>query len=96
MISRTVHHLASINKRRRVTTYVVVETREAGSVNFRTGPLAPRDDNRYPGDWSVRRHESGGLELTFTGSQHNSRDVVKVIPPNRADHFILSCLEVTR
>lgn len=73
--------------------HTVTDVRGPGEVNFRTGRLW-RGDRRYPGDWMVRRHESGGVEMTFTGSQHNSKDVVKVIAAEHVDKLILSLLEV--
>lgn len=72
--------------------YSVGDTRGPGEVNFRSG-VCWRSDSRYPGDWMVRRHETGGIEITYTGSQHNSKDIVKVIPPEQVDRFILSILE---
>lgn len=73
--------------------YRVTDYSYMPSVNFRTGPCW-RSDNRYPGDWMVRRHESGGVEITFTGLTHRSKDIVKVIDARYVDKFILSLLEV--
>lgn len=73
-------------------TYTVEDTRGPGQINTRMGNLW-RPDNRYPGDWMMRRHESGGVELTFTGSQHNSKEIKKIIPADQVDRFILSLLE---
>jgi hypothetical protein len=76
----------------RVFSYLVKATFTGGSVNFRTGRLW-RPDNRYPGDWSVRRHESGGIEFTFNGVTHRSKPIVKVIDKKDVDGLILSLLE---
>lgn len=75
--------------------HTVSVTYEAGSFNSRAGHLW-RPDNRYPGDWMIRRHESGGAEITFTGSQHNSKEIKKIIPEREIDRVILSLLEVRR
>jgi hypothetical protein len=64
------------------------------NVNFRMHRLW-RSDNRYPGTVSVRRHESGGLELSFDALRHGAKPRPPVIiAPDQVDPFILSCLEV--
>lgn len=74
--------------------YTVIEARQIGSVNFRQIPLW-RPDNRYPGYTFVRRHESGGIELSFDAIRHGAKPKPPiVIAPEHVDHFILSCLEV--
>jgi hypothetical protein len=77
----------------RRTIYTVIKDYGATGVNTRTGPLW-RPDRRFPGEWMVRRHETGGIELTFTGARHDSPSLVKVVPPDQVDRFILSCLDV--
>jgi hypothetical protein len=76
----------------RAFSYLVKVTFTDGSVNFRTGRCW-HPDNRYPGDWAVRRHESGGVEITFGGTTHRSRPIVKVIDQKDVDGLILSLLE---
>jgi hypothetical protein len=49
--------------------------------------------NRFPGDLILRRHESGGIELRFTGLRTNSKDrLIAVIPKQAVDSFIVILL----
>lgn len=54
-----------------------------------------RPDNRYPGAMFTRRHESGGLELSFDALRHGAKAKPPIIIPERnVDRFILHCLLV--
>jgi hypothetical protein len=75
--------------------YLVEAFYRIPNVHFRTGRCW-NPSNRGVRDWMMRRHESGGLEITFGGPQHNSKDIVKVIDPDAVPSFILSCLECMR
>lgn len=79
----------------RTFTYTVKAIMGEGAVNFRMGRLW-RPDNRYPGDWALRRHESGGVEITFNGTTNRSKPIIKIIDHQDVDKFILSLLEVRK
>lgn len=64
------------------------------SVLTRSGVLW-RPDDRFGGDWFVRRHESGGLEISFSAIRHGARPRPPiVIPASGVDKFIVSCITV--
>jgi hypothetical protein len=74
-------------------SWTITDVRGPGSVNTRTGPLW-RADGRYPGEWRVRRHESGNAEMSFTAQRQGGKDLVKIIPVNQIDRLVLSLLEM--
>lgn len=76
------------------SAYIVEGFFRVPSVNTRTGPLW-RPDNRFPGEWMVRRHEEGGIEISFTALRHGAKPRKPiVVPKDQVDRFIYSCLEV--
>lgn len=78
----------------RMAAWRITQWLSAGSVNFRSHRLW-RKDNRYPGTVAVRRHECGGLELSFDALRHGAKPRPPVvIDPADVDPFIVSCLEV--
>lgn len=87
--SRATHSTAGFTNLR--TVYEVWDSRGPGDVNTRMGHLW-RPDNRYPGDWAIRRHESGGTELVIRGP--GGKRQAFVFPPHEADRVILSMLDV--
>lgn len=74
--------------------YTITDERPEGSVNFRMHKLW-RPDNRYPGTMTVRRHESGGVELGFDAIRHGAKPPKPiVVAAEHVDKLILSLLEV--
>jgi len=68
---------------------------DGGDVNARMCKLW-RSDSRYPGFISIRRHESGGVELSFDALRHGGKEprAIEVVAPENVDKLILSLLEV--
>lgn len=60
------------------SAYRVSVSHGPGEVNFRTCKLW-RADNRYHGYVMIRRHESGGLELSFDALRHGAKPRPPVI-----------------
>jgi hypothetical protein len=78
------------------SAYRVTDTRGPGDVNFRMHRLW-RADNRYSGIVCVRRHESGGLELSFDALRHGAKPRPPVVvAEDQVRAFVLSCLECCR
>lgn len=83
-----------VRRRRDIDGWEVEQHRSEGAVNFRMHKLW-RPDNRYPGTMTVRRHESGGVELSFDALRHGAKPRPPVVvAPEHVDKLIVSLLEV--